>query len=66
VLALPARRVVERWIGTYASASDRLVLVDAPHPRVRIAIVTSGTGASTAFGLAEEVLDDMEGTGDRR
>jgi FAD dependent oxidoreductase TIGR03364 len=66
VLALPARRVLERWIGTYASAPDRLALVDAPHPRVRLVIVTSGTGASTAFGLAEDVMDDLTGTGDRR
>jgi D-hydroxyproline dehydrogenase subunit beta len=56
VLALPARRVVQRWIGTYASASDRNVLIDAPAARVRVVIVTGGTGASTAFGIAEDVM----------
>lgn len=56
VLAVPARRVVERWIGTYATADDRLMLVDAPDDRVRVVVVTSGTGASTAFAIAEDTL----------
>jgi hypothetical protein len=47
--------VLERWTGTYASASGHS-LVEAPMPRVRLVTVTSGTGASTAFGLAEEVV----------
>ena len=47
--------VLERWTGTYASAAGHS-LVEAPMPRVRLVTVTSGTGASTAFGLAEEVI----------
>ena len=47
--------VLERWTGTYASARGHS-LVEAPMPRVRLVTVTSGTGASTAFGLAEEVI----------
>lgn len=47
--------VLERWTGTYASAAGP-VLVEAPMPRVRLVVVTSGAGASTAFGLAEEVI----------
>jgi FAD dependent oxidoreductase TIGR03364 len=53
--------IVERWTGTYASASDRLMLVDAPAPRLRLAIVTSGTGASTAFAIGEEIVADLFG-----
>ena len=53
--------VEERWTGTYASAEDRLMLVDAPYPNVRIAIVTSGTGASTAFAIGEEVVGELLG-----
>ncbi len=60
-LSLPEARVTERWTGTYASASDRLMLVDSPSPEVRIVIVTSGTGASTAFAIAEEVLAGLPG-----
>jgi len=48
--------VVGRWIGTYASLDDRLVLLDEPEPGVRLVVVTSGTGASTAFAIAEETL----------
>lgn len=59
VLDLPDRRVCERWIGVYASAADRLMLVDRPSQDVRIVIVTSGTGASTAFAIAEEVVADL-------
>ena len=61
VLDLPGRRVTERWTGTYASASDRTVLVEAPEPHVRLAMVTGGTGASTAFALGEEVVGDLFG-----
>ncbi len=59
VLALPAPRVRERWLGVYASAKDRLMLIDRPSAAVRIVLVTSGTGASTAFGIAEDVLDEL-------
>jgi D-hydroxyproline dehydrogenase subunit beta len=51
--------VLERWVGTYASAADRLVLLDAPHPRVRVAIVTCGAGASTGFAFGEEVIASL-------
>jgi D-hydroxyproline dehydrogenase subunit beta len=53
--------VVERWIGTYASLPDRPVLVDAPAPNLRVVTVTSGTGMSTAFALAEETLAGLFG-----
>jgi len=49
-------RVIERWTGTYASASDRTVVVDSPEPAARILIVASGSGASTGFALGEEVV----------
>lgn len=61
VLDLPGRTVVERWTGTYASASDRLMLIDRPADGVRLVVVTSGTGASTAFAIAEEVIADLFG-----
>jgi len=51
--------VLERWTGTYASASDRVVLLDAPHPHVRVAIVTCGAGASTGFAFGEEVIASL-------
>lgn len=52
-------QVVERWTGTYASASDRVMLVDRPEPAVRIVVVTSGTGASTGFAIGEEVVAEL-------
>lgn len=52
--------VLERWTGTYASASGHS-LVETPMPRVRLVVVTGGTGASTAFGLAEEVIAELYG-----
>jgi FAD dependent oxidoreductase TIGR03364 len=61
VLDVPGRAVRERWVGTYASAADRLMLVDRPSDSVRIVIVTSGTGASTAFAIGEEVLAELYG-----
>ena len=55
----PAPPVVERWTGVYASSGERTWLVDTPEPGVRLVIVTSGTGASTGFGIAERVLGDL-------
>jgi FAD dependent oxidoreductase TIGR03364 len=54
-------RVIERWIGEYAVADDRTFFMDSPGPAVRLVIVTSGTGASTAFGIAERTLTDLFG-----
>jgi FAD dependent oxidoreductase TIGR03364 len=56
-----APRVLERWTGVYAVADDRTLLVDTPEPGVRLVIVTSGTGASTGFGIAEKVLGEFLG-----
>lgn len=50
--------VVDRWIGLYPSGPED-AFFEAPMPGVRLVSVTSGTGASTAFGLAEEVLTDL-------
>ena len=53
---------IGRWIGTYASSPDRPVLIDAPEEAVRIAIVTSGAGASTGFAIGEELIDSLFGS----
>ena len=50
--------VLERWTGTYASAAGHS-LVEAPMEGVRLVVVTGGTGASTGFALAEEVIGDL-------
>ncbi|QTL04782.1 TIGR03364 family FAD-dependent oxidoreductase [Aquabacter sp. L1I39] len=61
VLRLSGARVAERWMGTYASLPDKLMVRVAPQPDVRLVIVTSGTGASTAFAIAEETLAELFG-----
>ena len=53
--------VQERWTGTYASASDRTVLIDEPCAAVRLVMVTTGAGASTGFALGEEVVNELFG-----
>ncbi len=50
---------IERWTGTYAYASDRDVLIDAPAPGVRLATVTTGAGASVGFAVGEEVVAEL-------
>ena len=55
-LGLEPPPTLGRWTGTYASALDRQVLVAAPEDRVRLAIVTCGAGASTAFAIGEELV----------
>jgi FAD dependent oxidoreductase TIGR03364 len=53
--------VIERWVGTYPVAEGRTYFIDAPSPDVRLAMVTSGTGASTGFGIAERTIADLFG-----
>lgn len=53
--------ITERWTGIYPSSPNRLALIDAPSETCRLVIVTSGTGASTAFAIAEEVITDLFG-----
>ena len=62
VLDLPDRRIRERWVGYYASSPDRLMFCDRPRDDVRVVVITSGTGASTSFAIAEEVVDEMFGS----
>ena len=64
VLHLPGRRVTERWTGTYASASDRLAWIDHVSDAEKLVIVTSGTGASTGFAIAEETINSLYGKAD--
>ncbi len=53
--------VLERWVGTYAVSDGRTHFTDAPSDSVRVVMVTSGTGASTAFGIAEQTVADLFG-----
>jgi glycine/D-amino acid oxidase-like deaminating enzyme len=59
VFGQAAPPVLERWTGTYASASDRTVVIDTPTEGVRLVMVTTGAGASTGFALGEEVIDQL-------
>lgn len=53
LLCLPHFEVVTRWSGNYPSA-DNDAFFETAEPGVEVISVTSGTGMSTAFGLAEE------------
>ncbi|SDB71110.1 TIGR03364 family FAD-dependent oxidoreductase [Belnapia rosea] len=59
VLDLPRPEVVERWVGVYPSGPET-AFFESPMPGVMLVSVTSGTGASTAFGLAEDVFAAWE------
>lgn len=52
--------VIERWTGVYSSAKQPYFIA-APSDAVRLVMVTSGTGASMSFGLAEQVLASLYG-----
>lgn len=59
VLDLRHTHVIECWTGLYPSGPED-AFFERVAPGVRLVSVTSGTGASTAFGLAEDVLADLE------
>ncbi|MBV8682671.1 MAG: TIGR03364 family FAD-dependent oxidoreductase [Caulobacteraceae bacterium] len=54
--------VVARWTGVYPVSKQRDFLVDKPSPHVRLVIVSSGTGASTGFGLGEATIAELCGS----
>jgi FAD dependent oxidoreductase TIGR03364 len=56
VLDLAHCRVVERWVGVYGSGAED-ALIERVDERIAVVAVTSGTGASTAFGLAQDCLE---------
>ncbi|GBR50142.1 FAD dependent oxidoreductase [Neokomagataea thailandica NBRC 106555] len=53
--------VTSRWSGCYTSGPDTM-LTDRVSDTVRIVLITSGTGASTSFAIAEETLADLWGS----
>ena len=54
-------QVTERWIGIYASAPDRALLIDRVDDGIRLVVVTSGTGASTGLAIGEQVVAELFG-----
>ena len=50
--------VVERWTGSYSSAKVA-AFIDRPGPDLALAMVTSGTGASTGFAIGEETVAEL-------
>jgi len=59
VTGRPAPAVRERWMGSYAYLANTPVFIDSPADNVRLAIVTSGIGASTGFAIGEELVSDL-------
>ena len=55
-LDLAQAQVIERWVGSYPSSASEACVIEAPDDATRVVVVTSGTGASTAFGIAEDVF----------
>jgi len=58
VLNITEHAVVERWTGVYPSSNVSDALIEKASSALRITIVSSGTGASTAFGLAKDNFDE--------
>lgn len=57
-LNLDAYSVTERWTGRYpVMPGNQDALILTPTPDMRVVSIVSGTGASTAFGIAQEVMN---------
>jgi len=59
----PELPVVERWIGAYPSSDQHTAILDQVSSDILLAIVSSGTGMSTAFALGEEGIALLLGEG---
>lgn len=60
LVRLPQYEVIARWTGVYPSAGED-AFIENVLPGVDVVSVTSGTGMSTSFGLAEEWLQSWKG-----
>jgi FAD dependent oxidoreductase TIGR03364 len=58
-LNLKQLRVRERWTGVYPRHPTQDALIHRLDDATMAVLVTSGTGASTAFGIARDTLDHM-------
>lgn len=61
LLCLGHYQVTERWTGIYPSGPQD-TLVTSVLPGVQLVSVTSGTGMSTSFGLAEDIVEQWTNT----
>jgi len=61
VLSITEHMVIERWTGVYPVSNAFDALIEKVSPTMRVVIVSSGTGASTAFGLAKDNFDEWLG-----
>ena len=61
MLGLAHYEVSERWTGIYPSGADD-AFIESVLPGVELVSVTSGTGMSTAFGLAEDWIESWRST----
>jgi FAD dependent oxidoreductase TIGR03364 len=61
LLCLGHYQVTERWTGIYPSAQQDTLVRDVL-PGVQLVSVTSGTGMSTSFGLAEDIIQNWSKT----
>jgi D-hydroxyproline dehydrogenase subunit beta len=59
LLTVPTPRVLERWTGYYPVADVAPVVSEELAARVRLVTVTSGTGMTTAFAIAEETIASL-------
>lgn len=59
LLRLPHYEVIARWTGIYPSAGED-AFIENVLPGVDVLSVTSGTGMSTAFGLAQDWVGSWE------
>lgn len=55
IMAIGDVQVIARWNGVYPSG-DEVVFIDSPQNNTAIGTVTGGTGASTCFAFADELL----------
>jgi FAD dependent oxidoreductase TIGR03364 len=56
-LNLETAQITERWTGVYPSSKTTPCVIDAPDDATRVVLVTSGSGASTGFGIAHDVFN---------
>ena len=59
LFGMASATIEARWTGTYASSSGQAYFRDRPEEAVRLVVITSGTGASTAFSIGEQTIAEL-------
>ena len=60
VMCLPSFEIAQTWNGVYAKHREKTYVRFSPAPGVQVITVTSGSGMTLSFGLAQQTMKEIQ------